>query len=119
GEKEPFPQLYQLLLQLLTHLEEGRNPEILTRIFELRMLSICGYRPVFQHCVNCRSQSQPVRVSVIQGGFLCSECWHLDARSLLISEAVAKILPLLQKIDLGRLGKIQVRAETEQQVHHV
>lgn len=119
GEKEPFPQLYRLLLQLLVYLEKDRHPEMLTRIFELRMLNIAGYRPVFQHCVNCRSQSLPVRVSVIQGGFLCSECWQLDPRSLSISEAVAKILPLLQEIDLRRLGKIQVRVDTEQQVKRV
>lgn len=118
-DKDPQPALFHMLSQLLTRLEEGTNPEILTRLFELRMMAVAGYQPVFEHCVNCRKVKMPFRLSVIQGGFLCSDCHSLDRQALSITPAVAKILPILQTIELNRLGTIEVKPQTEQMLKEV
>lgn len=118
-EKEPNPALFQLLSELLTQLENGKHPEVLTRIFELRMMAVAGYKPVLDHCVNCRSTSQPFRLSVIQGGFLCTNCFGLDHQARQLSKATTRILPILQKIDIKRLGNIGIKADTEKQLEMV
>lgn len=115
-EKEPNPAFYRFLSQMLTLLESEENHEILTRIFELRIMEVAGYQPVFQRCVNCKSTASPYRFSVVQGGFLCSSCWETDREAIRISKAVERILPLLQRIQVERLGNIQVKANTEQQL---
>lgn len=117
-EKDANPAFYQLLSHLLTQLEQDKNPEILTRIFELRMMAVAGYRPVFEHCVQCHSSSS-THFSVIQGGFLCADCSHLDRQAIAVSTAVVKILPTLQKMEIQRLGNIQVKEKTEQQLRWV
>jgi DNA repair protein RecO (recombination protein O) len=118
-EKEANPALYRLLKAALDKLEQGVDPDILTRIVELRMLTAAGAAPVLQHCVHCRQERRPVRFSVRQGGFLCEACAALDPHAAAVSEACAQLLPLLQKVSLKRLGEIRVRDETRRQLEEL
>ncbi|MBH8597396.1 MULTISPECIES: DNA repair protein RecO [unclassified Thermoactinomyces] len=118
-EREPLPPLHRLLSALLKRLEKGTNPEILTRIFELRILKLAGYTPVLNHCVICRRERSPVRFSVRQGGFLCEECQERDPEAIPVSAATGKILPVLERIPVERLGEVKVRPETEAQLQQI
>ncbi|MFC7440613.1 DNA repair protein RecO [Laceyella putida] len=115
-EKEPNPAFYRLLKAALTRLEEGTDPEILTRVIELRALTLAGSTPVLEHCAHCRAQARPARFSVTQGGFLCDACAHLDVKAYPVSQASGRILPLLQRLSLDRMGEVMVKAETNQQL---
>jgi len=115
-ENESHPGFYRFLSQMLTRLEQEENHEILTRIFELRIMDVAGYRPVFHQCANCQAKSSPYHFSAALGGFLCANCLKLDPRAMPISQAVERILPLLQTVQVKRLGKIQVKKETEKQL---
>lgn len=118
-EKEPLPALYRLLSSTLDHLEEGTDPDILARIFELRVLEAAGYRPVLDKCVCCGSADRPVRFSVRQGGFLCADCLHRDPQTIPLSETAVRILKLLQRITPDRIGDVRVKAETKAQLERV
>ena len=112
-EKDPSPALYRLLSSTLDQLEEGTDPEILSRIFELKVLEAAGYRPVLDKCAFCGSRDRPVRFSVRQGGFLCSDCLHRDPHTLPLSETAARLLRLLQRITPDRIGEVRVKEETK------
>ncbi|PTX64874.1 DNA replication and repair protein RecO [Melghirimyces profundicolus] len=116
GEKEPAPELYELLLTTFRMLEKGVDPEILSRIFELKVLEAAGYRPRLDGCIACGKADLPVRFSVRQGGFLCRKCQDRDPRALTLSPAAARILKTLQRITPDRLGDIQVKDETKAQL---
>lgn len=115
-EDEPNPGFYRFFQQMLTRLENEKNHEILTVMFELRIMEASGYRPVFHQCVHCQSKNSPYRFSASLGGFLCGECWEIDPEALQISDGVERILPLLQSVRIDRLGRINVKAETEEQL---
>lgn len=115
-EKEPNPPLYHFLVTALQLLEQGTDPDILTRIVELRVMDLAGFRPVLHQCVQCRSTHRPVRFSVRQGGFLCKNCVEVDPQSFPVTEAVAKVFPLLHAISIQRLGEVKVRMETKKQL---
>lgn len=117
-ENEPNHSFYRFLSQMLIQLESGKSPEILTRIFELRIMEVAGYQPVFDHCVNCQSHRPSFRFSYRHGGFLCSDCWDLDKQAMPLSDPVIKILPLLQRINVDRIGNIRVNSQTEQQLEN-
>lgn len=119
AENEPYPGLYRFLSKMLNRLEQDDNHEILTRIVELRIMEAAGYRPVLRQCVHCQAQSSPYRFSATLGGFVCETCWANDPKALRISKAVARILPVLQSIQVDRLGSINVKAETEKQLKEV
>lgn len=118
-EKEPQPLLYRRLSQLLTLLEEQRDPEILTRIWELNLLTIAGYKPIVEHCTNCHRTGLPMRFSLALGGYLCADCLSHDPQALRMSPAVAKILPQLVALNLSRLGQIDVKPETNRGLEQI
>lgn len=119
GEKEPDPRTYDWLLQVLHMLEEGVDPETLSRIFELKVLESAGYRPRLDGCVQCGNTNLPVKFSVRQGGLLCGVCSHGDTKAFSLSPSAARILKTLQRMTPERLGKIQVKEETRQQMERV
>ncbi|SDW14034.1 DNA replication and repair protein RecO [Marininema mesophilum] len=118
-EKEPAPLLYELLLSMLNRLEAGVDPEILSRIFELRVLESAGYRPHLDRCVSCRGTEEPFAFSVQMGGILCSNCFYRDPHRIPLSSASARILKQLQRMTPDRLGQVQVREETQLQLERV
>ncbi|MFD1425682.1 DNA repair protein RecO (recombination protein O) [Kroppenstedtia sanguinis] len=118
-EKEPDPPIYIWLERVLDLLEEGVDPEILSRIFELKVLESAGYRPRLQGCVYCGGTDLPVKFSVRQGGFLCPNCSLRDPEALSLSPATARILRTLAGISPYRLGQIRVKEETRRQLERI
>ncbi|MFM1651499.1 DNA repair protein RecO [Brevibacillus sp. B_LB10_24] len=118
-ENEANPYLFQLLLLTYRYLDEGKDPEVLSRIFESKMLVVAGIRPHLQGCVRCGAQEGPFVFSVTQGGLLCPDCRASDPHAIAISEAVWKLLRLFQLFDLERLGEIELKDATRSQLRHV
>jgi DNA repair protein RecO (recombination protein O) len=109
--------VYQLLLEALRALEADAitverqgtpdstqevdtlhiRSQLLLRYFEINLLSLIGYEPVFRACANCNSELQPVEngFTPTLGGVLCPNCSHLWSQ--LISANALKVLRILQR----------------------
>ncbi|WP_188647286.1 DNA repair protein RecO [Marinithermofilum abyssi] len=116
-EREPQPTLFEWFRSSLEHLEGGTDPDILARMFELKMLDTAGYRPFLDGCVSCRATERPLGFSVSQGGFLCLDCAEQRRQQVIpLSTPAARILKLLQRISPDRLGQVEVKPETKAQL---
>ncbi|MGE5530009.1 MAG: DNA repair protein RecO [Patescibacteria group bacterium] len=92
-EHEPNPGVFELLLLSLTRLEAGREPEGLTRLFELRLLDLSGFRPALDGCLLCGGPpGGEVAFSCASGGFYCGCCAREDPASLLVPGAAVTAL---------------------------
>ncbi|QBD81361.1 DNA repair protein RecO [Ktedonosporobacter rubrisoli] len=112
------PNVYRLLLEALRGLDsdalalqgqraqealsvedEQSRAQLLTRYFEINLLSYIGYEPVFRVCAHCGSELQPEENGFTPslGGALCPRCSHLWAQAL--SANALKVLRLLQRAD--------------------
>ncbi|MFV9511034.1 DNA repair protein RecO [Tepidibacillus sp. LV47] len=111
---EPIPFLYQQLLSALKQIDEGKDSEIITRIYELKILEISGYRPVLNHCVLCDAHDHLKRFSVIHGGLICDH--HPNESSVVLQEGTIKLLRLFEDIDIRRIGNIHVKESTKSQM---
>lgn len=71
--------------------------QLLLRYFEINLLSLIGYEPVFRSCANCNSELQPVEngFTPTLGGVLCPNCSHLWSQR--ISPNALKVLRILQR----------------------
>jgi DNA repair protein RecO (recombination protein O) len=118
-EKEPLPFLFRFLALALQKLEQGVDPDILTRMIELRCMQVAGFQPVLHHCTSCHQANPPVRFSLTRGGFLCAGCQSQDKEALPLSPGTAKVLPLLQQLELPRLGEVKIKTETKEQLEQV
>jgi DNA repair protein RecO (recombination protein O) len=75
--RESGGDVYRLVREALGLLEAGYAIEPLLRAFELHLLSVSGYAPVFERCLAChRSSAEPAPryLSVERGGLLCRPC---------------------------------------------
>jgi len=111
-EEEVLPELYQLLVDTLYMIESGYyDPEILVRIFELKVFSIRGYRPHLDSCVYCNLENDKYNYhfSIKYGGFLCPKCVSKDSYAINISSQTAKLLRVFQYITLNKIGEISIK----------
>ncbi len=118
-EKERNPYLFELLLQALQNINDEVDPEIITRIVEMKMLAVAGIKPELDRCANCKRQEGNFAFSIKEGGLLCEKCYNLDPHVIMISGATVKLLRLFFYFDLRRLGTISVKKETKEQLSQV
>ncbi len=88
--KEPLALLLHALHQLLN---ENRNPELVVRIFALKLLQLNGYTPYLAGCALCGTKEiDEIYFSFDQCGFVCEQC-KVNAGSILrIEPGTAKAL---------------------------
>ncbi|MFC0188146.1 DNA repair protein RecO [Fictibacillus aquaticus] len=113
------PYLFEHFYQSLRFIDEGTDPEIITLLFEMKMLMIGGVKPQVSQCVQCGTQEGDFVFSVREGGFLCSRCMHQDPYHLKLSAGAVKILYLFSNLDISRLGNVSVKKETKKELRAV
>lgn len=118
-DKQRNPFLFELLYQSLHDIEEGLDPEVLTFIFEMKMLDVAGIKPQVNGCVQCGDTEGLRAFSLREGGLLCMNCQHVDPYPLHITETTAKLLRLFLYMDLKRLGNISLKKETRKELKAV
>lgn len=115
-EKTPNPFLFELLYQSVHYIDEGVDPEVISFIFETKMLDVAGIRPQLEMCANCGRNEGPFVFSVKDGGLLCPRCASIDPRHLKLSETSVKLLRLFVNMDMKRLGKVSLKPETKKEL---
>lgn len=116
---EKNSSLFHTLLQTLNYINDGYDYEILTRIFEVKMLKLAGISPELDQCSKCGLTEGLTGFSIKEAGVLCSRCKQIDSKNIEISIAVTKLLRIFSSIDLNRLGNISVKDATKQQLKQV
>ncbi|ALA69422.1 DNA recombination protein RecO [Geobacillus stearothermophilus 10] len=118
-EQKRNPYLFELLLQTLQYMSEGRDLEILTFIYEMKMLAVLGIPPVLDRCARCGATEGRFSFSVKEAGFLCHRCEASDPHRFPLSSASVRLLRLFFHIDLARLGSISVKESTKMELGSV
>ena len=112
-EREPSPEMFQLLLTCLDALESTGKPYILLRWFEVRMLDAAGFRPELYECIECRSRLEPgdYVYSSARGGALCSQCRTASPDPVLpLSLGANKVMRYYQRRTLSDSLDLEVPA---------
>ncbi|TSB46754.1 DNA repair protein RecO [Alkalicoccobacillus porphyridii] len=118
-ENKRYLWLFDWLYLCLLHMEEGADPEVLSRIFEVKMLEVAGISPQLDHCICCGSKEMPVAFSIRFAGFVCSRCLHKDEYAYPCSPQTVRLLKLFHDMNLHRLGNISLKKETKQQLKQI
>ena len=76
---QPFPDAVKMLLNSLYMLSRAdKSPCLVSRVFELRMLSLSGFSPVLEKCVSCGdvilNNDPNISFSVPGFGIICGKC---------------------------------------------
>ncbi|MFD1736589.1 DNA repair protein RecO [Bacillus salitolerans] len=118
-DRKANPYLFELLHQSLHYINEGLDFEIVTMIFEIKMLQVIGLYPHLSSCISCKEIEAKFSFSISEGGFICHKCAGKDPNHLQISPATVRLLRLFHAFDIRRLGNITVKDETKRELKAV
>ncbi|MFN0062327.1 MAG: DNA repair protein RecO [Myxococcaceae bacterium] len=96
-EREPHPDLLDLLLDYQRGLEAGDHSAQTLLQFELQALACAGLMPRFEDCAVCAGAlSAPVRFDVEHGGAVCGRCLARTPRAVPLAPILLETLVRVQ-----------------------
>lgn len=118
--QENYP-LYKLLVETLTAINNGADPDITLRAFELHALGYSGYRPQLENCVRCNAELQPILnyFSPEMGGVLCNSCGQIERRSSELSVDALKVMRYLQRNPFASGPRLRLPLELRRELEIV
>ncbi|MCP3741356.1 DNA repair protein RecO [Rossellomorea sp. BNER] len=118
-DKKSDPYLYELLSQTIHYIDEGYDPDILTNIFEMKMLPILGLYPNVNQCSVCGEKEGTFSFSFKENGLICHRCKDKDPYHMPLSSNAVKLIRLFYYFDLSRLGNVSVKDVTKEELKKV
>jgi DNA repair protein RecO (recombination protein O) len=122
ADADPQPRVFMLLERLLASLSEagtGRR-ELRLRLFEARLLTLVGYRPLLERCVIChRPASATGALSGELGGYVCSSCEPGVADARRVSPATLRLLVRAETLQWGAAERVSLSGEQQQELRQV
>lgn len=118
-EREPNPEVFDLLLSALYLLRRARsNPDVILHAFELRLLAEQGYAPELERCVHCGRELEPqgIRFSPLLGGMLCVGCRYAEKDSAPIFPKTRDWMRRMLRAEPEELIDVEVPPDTEQEL---
>ena len=119
-ENHPHPELFSHIINTLRELDKTDDPELLTRWFELKLVSLLGYLPELKSCVNCGDpiSGPTVRFSSAAGGLICSACAQ-EARTLVVDRGAAAAMQTLLSWDVDRIYRLRPAQSSRNQMYAI
>ena len=112
-DEEAGSRIFGQLLACFGALEDGKDPQVTTHVYELKILQAAGYAPVLDRCVSCGRTDGLDALAPALGGAVCQAC-RPDGRLVLrLGDKAMKLMRLLAAVDLRRLGEVNVGPETK------
>lgn len=112
-EGQRQPDLYELLLHVLSELDLGRTPaDVLSILFQIRFLVLSGHGPILRGCSRCkrdidRIEGGPFFFDLSRGGVVCGRCAAAGSAGLTLSRGALKQLQWLGSGDLSKVGRLR------------
>ncbi len=110
-EDDPNEGMFVLLLKTLYLLNEDTDLEMITRIFELRAMTLMGFRPNLDACYQCGQESLETKILFHpgSGGVVCSKCsQEMIGQKIVISKGTLEIMKRFLKLNYQQLMKLKL-----------
>ena len=122
-ENQPSSRVLQLLLNTLYMLAKtDRKPELLAKIFEIRLMAILGYAPFVRGCMVCgRDKVDKNFFSFKNCGIICSaeDCVSTDPYSISITPGTVKALCHIVHSRMEQLFNFNVSEEVLSELTYI
>lgn len=120
-EEQPAGRVLQLFLNTLFMLAKtDKKPELLSRIFEIRLLSILGYTPYVRSCVECGSEDYTgMSFSFLKCGLLCNNCKAIDYSAQKITKGTAVTLKYIVHTPMKELFNFDVSEDVLNDLYRI
>lgn len=108
-ENEVDSKIFDMTVSVIRHLSTSdKDFDKLTAAYELKLVSMLGYKPDFKHCISCGNEiNENSKFSIKEGGLLCSDCVNFGSG---INVTYSEILTMekILKTKFESIGSIEV-----------
>lgn len=105
--------IMQLLLNTLYVISEtDKDLELVLSIFKLRLLSILGFRPNVNKCVNCGKEEELIYFSLKDNGVKCNICGKQDKSAVTISKSTYNAIKYTLTAPPKKLYSFNIKEES-------
>ncbi|MFC5467114.1 DNA repair protein RecO [Cohnella suwonensis] len=116
NDDEAAANLFHQLLAFQSALAEGKDPQIVVRAYEMKVVAAAGYEPNLDECAGCGKSNVAFRFSPPAGGALCHSCAYRDPGALELDDGAWRLLRIFAGMDMRRLGNVSVKESTKLQL---
>ncbi len=110
-----LPEVFNLLSNFLSFMDRGGDTTLLSRFYEVKLLSILGYMPGLEHCVSCGGavagpeKGGKLRFCARSGGLLCYDCLGrlTGEGSMGLSVGTSKFIQAAQRMAVDKLDRLR------------
>lgn len=113
------PFLYGFTSQALNLLNQEKDPEIITNIFETQLLNRFGVTIDWSCCAVCKKDQGKFDYSSAYNGLLCEQHWALDHRRYHADPKGIHFIRLFSSISLKDIQSIEVSEATKQAIRNI
>lgn len=107
-EREANSELFLLLLTCL-HLLITDDPQLVIRLFEVRLMNILGYAPQLDGCVSCGStQMDGAKLGLREGGLVCRHCAVGGELLMPVTAGALANMKALSTMELDKCGRLRL-----------
>lgn len=119
-ENQNTYRILQLTLNTIYMLSETeKDMEFILSIFKIRLLSILGFRPVIDKCVNCKTKEKLRYFSFKNSGFKCEACARQDKGAMEISDTTIKAIRYIILSDPKKIYSFELSEENKKELQLV
>lgn len=108
-------QLFNLLVDTLTRLDQGAPAQTAVHYYEVQLMDLLGFRPQLQSCAACGEKIKPEDqyFSAKLGGVLCPNSLSADPTAWKVSLGTLKYMRHLQRNPWSKLKDLEIPREVE------
>ena len=106
-------KIYPILISIINKINDEYDPEVLTIIYELKLLEFLGISPNIDSCSICGNTKNIVTISVKDGGFICQDCYRCGK---IYNRQIIKLIRMFIYLDINNVTKISLKAETKKEL---
>jgi DNA repair protein RecO (recombination protein O) len=110
ADRQTHREVFTLLGRFLSMLDRQEPREEMLRVFEIRLLSLLGYRPNLSSCTRCGSPVDRLpRIYVVpaRGGVFCGRCCPANEDSYHPAMGTLRLLEKSMDTDLSKVDRLR------------
>ncbi len=116
-ENQNTYRILQLTLNTIYMISESdKDLDLILSIFKMRLLSIIGFRPVVEKCVNCGNNDKITYFSLKDNGVKCESCGKIDKGAIKISQSTLKAIKYIIWAEPKKLFSFDVSDENKKEL---
>lgn len=105
--------IYNLLISIIKKINSGYDHEVLTYIYELKLLDYLGIRPNIDECSICGNNKNIITISTKNGGYICQNCYK---GGKIYSSKTIQLIRMFFYVDINQVTKLSVKQETKKEI---